>query len=185
MPSGNCHLYRFDQCRIVRICLRAVDPLRHWRACAPGHRLLLSEGIKYASLTRAGEHKCGDQHLMPSIPANGRWLYVARCKWRAHLRRCSALGIMTFHRWRKARRELAASKDYAATRVGEGHPPPMVELRLENERLRRIVADLELDRARLQEQVAILSGRSFIPIQRRRPAFRRRRRSPVHRRAAS
>jgi putative transposase len=99
----------------------------------------------------------------------------------------NALGvsIMTFHRWRKARRNTAASKDYYTIAVGEEHAPTMVELRLENERLRRIVADLELDRARLQEQVAILSGRSFSPIPRRGAALRRRRRSPVHRRAAS
>ena len=30
--SGNCCLYRLNQRRIIRVCLRAVDALRYWPA---------------------------------------------------------------------------------------------------------------------------------------------------------
>ena len=68
---------------------------------------------------------------------------VRKGQTQARIAHALGVSIMTFHRWRKARREMAASKDYSTIRVSEGHAPTMVELRLENERLRRIVADLE------------------------------------------
>lgn len=73
---------------------------------------------------------------------------------------CKALGIsvMTFHRWRK----LAASSDAshepspaapedAAHATGPEHFGQIDDLKLENQRLRRIVSDLLLEKMKVQE----------------------------------
>src|SRR3954469_23352617 len=82
---------------------------------------------------------------------------------------CKTLGVsvMTFHRWRK--RRLLKSGGQAlppeARSQTEGEELPIArgrnshhvdELRSQNERLRRIVADLLLDKADLEEQLALL-----------------------------
>jgi putative transposase len=69
---------------------------------------------------------------------------------------CQSLGIsvMTFHRWRK----LAGSTDLRQQSV-EGrdltpdatHRSQIDDLRLENQRLRRIVSDLLLEKVKVQE----------------------------------
>jgi hypothetical protein len=79
---------------------------------------------------------------------------------------CKALGVsvMTLHRWRK----LSLNKDDARLsydRVGEGKAPAnsssmddmrrvLEELTLENQRLRKIVTDLLLEKMRLEETSA-------------------------------
>jgi hypothetical protein len=73
---------------------------------------------------------------------------------------CKSLGIsvMTFHRWRK----LAASADAfpqvshnasekAAATNGFAHSSQVDDLKLENQRLRRIVSDLLLEKMKVQE----------------------------------
>jgi transposase-like protein len=68
------------------------------------------------------------------------------------------ISVMTFHRWRK----LAASSDFqvpaprdtARSSLGEdetSHPNEIEALKLENDRLRRIVSDLLLEKMKIQE----------------------------------
>jgi putative transposase len=74
---------------------------------------------------------------------------------------CKGLGVsvMTYHRWRKQhpaseRRELGAP-----AAGGHSHAEDQEEkLRLENDRLRRIVTDLLLEKAKIDEQIALNSG---------------------------
>jgi putative transposase len=82
---------------------------------------------------------------------------------------CKVLGVsvMTFHRWRKQEAarghhpngtvtELAARSDY---RDGIPHGHNRIdELRLENERLRRIVTDLLLEKMKIEEKLALRSS---------------------------
>lgn len=80
---------------------------------------------------------------------------------------CDVLGVsvMTFHRWRKFR--LSQSEKHTAADIGVGPlllTTPLTmgdmqrvleELTLENRRLRKIVADLMLEKARIEEQAAL------------------------------
>ncbi|MGY4320253.1 helix-turn-helix domain-containing protein [Bradyrhizobium quebecense] len=82
---------------------------------------------------------------------------------------CKVLGVsvMTFHRWRKQEAarghhpngtvtELAARAD---DRDGIPHAHNRIdELRLENERLRRIVTDLLLEKMKIEEKLALRSS---------------------------
>ncbi|GIQ73786.1 transposase [Bradyrhizobium sp. ma5] len=82
---------------------------------------------------------------------------------------CKVLGVsvMTFHRWRKQEAarghqpngtvtELAARTD---DRDGIPHVHNRIdELRLENERLRRIVTDLLLEKMKIEEKLALRSS---------------------------
>ena len=83
---------------------------------------------------------------------------------------CKVLGVsvMTFHRWRK--QEAARSGHPVSALVGlvevdsnntnatEPERSRMDELRLENERLRRIVTDLLLEKMKIEEKLALESG---------------------------
>jgi putative transposase len=81
---------------------------------------------------------------------------------------CKVLGVsvMTFHRWRK--QEVArghhtnGAAEFAARtddRIGIAPAPSRIdELRLENERLRRIVTDLLLEKMKIEEKLALRSG---------------------------
>ena len=86
---------------------------------------------------------------------------------------CKELGVsvMTYHRWRKLHpakdgRSLMAAE--MGVPIGEpvggsdaGDHERLEELRVENERLRRIVTDLLLEKAKVEEQVALsLRGKS-------------------------
>ncbi|AUC96064.1 MULTISPECIES: helix-turn-helix domain-containing protein [Bradyrhizobium] len=82
---------------------------------------------------------------------------------------CKVLGVsvMTFHRWRKqeaARGHQANGSvtEFAAHTDGRDGGPPnrnrIDELRLENERLRRIVTDLLLEKMKIEEKLALRSG---------------------------
>jgi putative transposase len=72
--------------------------------------------------------------------------------------RALGISVMTFHRWRKARPDLVEGTGPVPWRSA---PPPdpertqqivrLDELRIENERLRRLVADLMLEIVRLEE----------------------------------
>ncbi|WP_342710544.1 helix-turn-helix domain-containing protein [Bradyrhizobium sp. B124] len=82
---------------------------------------------------------------------------------------CKVLGVsvMTFHRWRKQEAarshhpngtvtELTARSD---DRDGIPHVHNRIdELRLENERLRRIVTDLLLEKMKIEEKLALRSS---------------------------
>jgi putative transposase len=84
---------------------------------------------------------------------------------------CKALGVsvMTLHRWRKLplpRQEANVSQDNAGEGVASARPPAMdqmrnvlEELKLENQRLRKIVTDLLLEKMRLEEAAVTASSR--------------------------
>ena len=70
---------------------------------------------------------------------------------------CKSLGIsvMTLHRWRKLPPSLAPSVDGLAEVQGSApdaqYHGQIDDLRLENQRLRRIVSDLLLEKVKVQE----------------------------------
>ena len=77
---------------------------------------------------------------------------------------CKALGVsvMTLHRWRKLPLPRQETKDNA----GEGVAPALdqmrhvlEELKLENQRLRKIVTDLLLEKMRVEEAAVTASSR--------------------------
>jgi putative transposase len=66
------------------------------------------------------------------------------------------ISVMTYHRWRKARQAHPAREPAAETWRAETVPEheqmiQMRELRLENQRLRRLVTDLLLEKDKLEE----------------------------------
>jgi putative transposase len=70
---------------------------------------------------------------------------------------CKALGIsvMTLHRWRKGFGDLPENPGNGENLVHRDDTEQQIsELREENRRLRRIVTDLLLERARAEESVA-------------------------------
>jgi hypothetical protein len=80
---------------------------------------------------------------------------------------CKELGVsvMTYHRWRKLH-PAKGVRNLMATEIGVpigepvggsdlGDQKRIEELRIENERLRRIVTDLLLEKVRVEEQVAL------------------------------
>lgn len=81
---------------------------------------------------------------------------------------CKVLGVsvMTFHRWRKQESArgprvngngvFAAHADHGEEAAPAGNR--IDELRLENERLRRIVTDLLLEKMKIEEKLALKSG---------------------------
>ncbi|MBR0750773.1 helix-turn-helix domain-containing protein [Bradyrhizobium jicamae] len=83
---------------------------------------------------------------------------------------CKVLGVsvMTFHRWRKQEAARGVHPAPAADGLvevdGSGATATdpdrsrMDELRLENERLRRIVTDLLLEKMKIEEKLALESG---------------------------
>lgn len=83
---------------------------------------------------------------------------------------CKALGVsvMTLHRWRKLplqRQEADVPQDNAGEGVASAKTPAMdqmrqvlEELKLENQRLRKIVTDLLLEKMRLEEAAVAVSS---------------------------
>lgn len=81
---------------------------------------------------------------------------------------CKALGVsvMTLHRWRKLPLPRQEAKDNAGEGVVSATPLAMdqmrhvlEELKLENQRLRKIVTDLLLEKLRLEEAPVTASSR--------------------------
>ncbi len=80
---------------------------------------------------------------------------------------CKALGVsvMTYHRWRKSQpardangaiaAEGAVSAGEAIEHSAGADQARIDELRLENDRLRRIVTDLLLEKVKVEEQIAL------------------------------
>jgi len=79
---------------------------------------------------------------------------AAEGKTQSEIARILGISIMTYHRWRNARRGVVVTSASAAER-----PKPadglsaVAELQLENSRLRRLVTDLLLERIELQEEL--------------------------------
>jgi putative transposase len=75
------------------------------------------------------------------------------------------ISLMTYQRWRKARRasappmlRVAADAVRAAIRVDHEETSQISELKIENSRLRRLVADLLLEKLELQENLQGISA---------------------------
>jgi putative transposase len=75
------------------------------------------------------------------------------------------ISLMTYQRWRKARRSSAASMPRAAVDMVRSALPPdyeeigqISELKIENSRLRRLVANLLLEKLELQECIQGISA---------------------------
>ena len=108
-------------------------------------------------------------HSVHEISAKLRQAEQMMARGQSQAQVCKTLGVsvMTFHRWRK-RRLLQSAGQALPPETGsqsEGEELPIArvrnsqqvdELRSQNERLRRIVADLLLDKADLEEQLALL-----------------------------
>ncbi len=76
------------------------------------------------------------------------------------------ISLMTYHRWREARLAYPASKPAigAAPAVNLAERERVSELRLENMRLRRLVADLLLEKIKLEERLRTgIGGRRVGP----------------------
>lgn len=69
------------------------------------------------------------------------------------------VSIMTYHRWRKARGAINSASPASATLRAHGSKSELGELYIENSRLRHLVADLLLEKVKLEES---LQGRSAI-----------------------
>jgi hypothetical protein len=63
------------------------------------------------------------------------------------------VSVMTLHRWRKPRRQRTAQTGTQIERGYAARERAIAELQLENSRLRRLVVDLLLEKARLEEEV--------------------------------
>jgi len=88
---------------------------------------------------------------------------------------CKALGVsvMTYHRWRKSHPshdhnerliavEAAALATEPSDSAARADQARIDELRLENDRLRRIVTDLLLEKVKIEEQIALsLRGKTI------------------------
>jgi len=87
---------------------------------------------------------------------------------RSQAQACKEVGVsvMTFHRWRKQQgsrpaviMEFTPARAEPATNgelvLKDLDPDRIAELRLENERLRRIVTDLLLEKMKIEEQVSL------------------------------
>jgi hypothetical protein len=76
------------------------------------------------------------------------------------------ISVMTYHRWRKARDasasstlQLAADAQRTAIPVDREGTGQIRELRIENSRLRRLVADLLLEKIELEESLREVSAK--------------------------
>jgi putative transposase len=100
------------------------------------------------------------QHSRVEIAAKLRQAEEWRAQGKLHCDIARALGIsvMTYYRWRQRGPEQRHERPPAARRgaplqdsLPEGEVGPTAELRLENNRLRRLVTDLLLENMQLQE----------------------------------
>jgi putative transposase len=109
-------------------------------------------------------------HSVHEISAKLRQAEEMMARGQSQVQVCKTLGVsvMTFHRWRKRCMPLSVGRATSP----ESDPPSGAEeelssfrawpeqqfdeLRTQNERLKRIVADLLLEKAHLQEQLAFL-----------------------------
>jgi hypothetical protein len=73
------------------------------------------------------------------------------------------ISLMTYQRWRKARKAStprpAVDAERAAVPVGREEISQISELKIENSRLRRLVADLLLEKLELQESLQGMSAK--------------------------
>lgn len=106
------------------------------------------------------------RHSKPEIEAKLRQAQRLLARGQTQAQACKELGvsIMTYHRWRKldhAKHGLDPLQTGTDVRVGEpttqsdvANEKEFDEIRTENERLRRIVTDLLLEKVKAEEQIA-------------------------------
>jgi transcriptional regulator with XRE-family HTH domain len=108
----------------------------------------------------------GKRHTREDIAAKLRRAdeMAAKGETQQDISRALGISIMTYHRWKKDREDLlpaeplAAREPVAAPTVADAwRLGGLSDLQIENERLRRLVTDLLLEKIALQEQ---LEGRS-------------------------
>jgi transposase len=95
---------------------------------------------------------------------------VAQGRNQSDIAQALGISVMTFHRWRKAMAQQQlprlASISATATRApGADAPKPrgqgrIAEIQLENERLRRLVTDLLLEKMRLEDETKQVGRRA-------------------------
>jgi hypothetical protein len=109
------------------------------------------------------------RHSADEIAAKLRQAEEFMARGQSQAQACRALGVsvMTFHRWRKSQHERLPNEIRPSDGTGVHRetevPEPestasdqrrIEELRLENDRLRRIVTDLLLEKLKTEEQLA-------------------------------
>jgi putative transposase len=113
-------------------------------------------------------------HSEAEIGAKLRQAQLLLASGQSQAQACKELGItvMTYYRWRKlyaakhGHDPIGTGTDVAASRsVGQSglsYDKQIGEIQTENERLRRIVTDLLLEKVKAEEQIAAFShGKSF------------------------
>jgi hypothetical protein len=90
---------------------------------------------------------------------------LAQGKLHSDIAKSLGISVMTYHRWRKARKPAHASKSAGAAPPADNLPEreqmnQIRELRLENLRLRRLVTDLLLEKDKLEEGLRTGSHRT-------------------------
>ena len=118
------------------------------------------------------EHTPMKRHSEEEIGSKLRHAQQLMTRGQTQAEACKELGVsvMTYHRWRKLYRAkhdhdpVAIETGVLVGRaVGQGEVADerrIDEVRTENERLRRIVTDLLLEKAKAEEQIAALHGKS-------------------------
>jgi hypothetical protein len=90
---------------------------------------------------------------------------LAQGKLHSDIAKSLGISVMTYHRWRKARKPVhAASRSAIAAPPADNVPEreqmsQIRELKLENLRLRRLVTDLLLEKDKLEEGIRAGGGR--------------------------
>jgi putative transposase len=86
-------------------------------------------------------------------------------KLQSEIARTLGVSVMTLHRWRKAppgpQAEFAAIQETGQLGRTRGGGDRIVELQLENSRLRRLVTDLLLEKVKLEEAVQSQNSPSY------------------------
>lgn len=107
------------------------------------------------------------RHSVEEIASKVREAEELMTRGQSQAQACKALGVsvMTFHRWRKLESSrvarsaaaLIADRDEDGQELAskEAERIRMDELRVENDRLRRIVTDLLLEKMKIEEKLAL------------------------------
>lgn len=115
------------------------------------------------------------RHSVDEIASKLRHADELMARGQSQAQACRALGVsvMTFHRWRKQRPSRGTEQVHSTELpveaglaqkipgVGDWDTERVKELRLENDRLRKIVTDLLLEKMQIEEQLSLeTSGRA-------------------------
>jgi putative transposase len=132
----------------------------------------------------------GKRHSLKEIASKLQFsdVLVASGKLQAEIAKELGVSLMTYHRWRKTRRESQPSESVngkdsmmAQTKIEDGKndlefgasdlPEKITQLHLENSRLRRLVTDLLLETDRLEGILTALPGTRAVVAKARKRGF--------------